>query len=177
MSRVGKLPIAFSSDVNVTLSGNHISVAAKGQKLDYKFPNSVTVKVEDNNVIVTPNDEAKDAKAMWGTVRSNISNMVQGVQEGFTKVLEVNGVGYRQDVKGAFLILYLGHSHEIYYQIPEGVNITIEKPNKIVITGANKQLVGRVAAQIKRLRKPEPYKGKGIKYSGETILRKEGKKK
>jgi large subunit ribosomal protein L6 len=177
MSRLGKLPVVFGKDVSVTLNGNNISVAAKGQKLNYSFPDDVEVKVDSNNVIITPNPASKNSKAMWGTVRSRIANMVQGVEEGFTKVLESNGVGYRQDVKGDFLILYLGHSHEIYYHIPAGITIRIEKPNRIIISGADKQLVGRVAAQIRKFRKPEPYKGKGLKYEKEVILRKEGKKK
>ena len=137
----------------------------------------VTVERHENQVKVLPVDESKQARAMWGTTRKNIMNMVEGVSQGFKRKLEINGVGYRAALQGKELILQLGHSHEIRYPVPEGITITCEKPTLIQVEGADRQKVGQVAAEIRSYRSPEPYKGKGVKYEGEYILRKEGKKK
>jgi large subunit ribosomal protein L6 len=137
----------------------------------------VIVALDDGKVVVKPVDNSKRSRAMWGTARSRIQSMVTGVSEGFTKQLEINGVGYRAAIQGSTLGLQLGYSHDISYPIPEGITIKCEKPTSITISGADKQRVGQVAAEIRAFRRPEPYKGKGIKYADEIILRKEGKKK
>lgn len=177
MSRVGKLPIAIPSDVKVDLGGNTIKISGKQGDLEAHFTDAVNVSIEDNNLWVKPANDSTESRALWGTYRSNFNNMVQGVSEGFTIELEVNGVGYRAMVEGRTLKLFLGFSHEIHYAIPEGVNIQCPKPTEIIITGSDKQLLGQVAAEIRSFRPPEPYKGKGVKYKGEWIRRKEGKKK
>ncbi len=177
MSRVGKNPVEVPQGVNVQLADGILS--AKGKLGELKMPVSeyVDVVVEGNSVTVKPKNEDKRARAMWGTTRANIQNMVTGVSVGFTKELEINGVGYRAQVQGKNLQLNLGFSHDVIYPIPEGIQMKCEKPTSVTITGYNKQIVGQVAAEIRAYRPPEPYKGKGVKYADETILRKEGKKK
>ena len=177
MSRVGKNPIEVPSGVEVAIKGRQISAKGKLGVLEYEATEDVEVSQDDGKVLVKPANDGKRARAMWGTVRSRIQNMVIGVSEGFTKNLEINGVGYRAAVQGQSLNLQLGFSHDVAYPIPEGIDIKCEKPTAITVSGADKQKVGQVAAEIRGFRPPEPYKGKGVKYAEEVILRKEGKKK
>ena len=177
MSRVGKNPVEIPSGVDVAIKGGLVSAKGKLGVLDFQAGEEVEVTQEDGKVWVKPANDGKRARAMWGTVRSRIQNMVIGVSEGFTKNLEINGVGYRASVQGQSLNLQLGFSHDVNYPIPEGITIKCEKPTAIAVSGADKQKVGQVAAEIRGYRPPERYKGKGVKYADETILRKEGKKK
>lgn len=177
MSRVGKNPVEVPSGVEVAIKGGVISAKGKLGALDFEAGEDVEVTQEEGKIWVKPANDGKRARAMWGTVRSRVQNMVTGVSEGFTKNLEINGVGYRAAVQGQSLNLQLGFSHDIAYPIPEGITIKCEKPTAIAISGADKQKVGQVAAEIRGYRPPEPYKGKGVKYADEVILRKEGKKK
>jgi large subunit ribosomal protein L6 len=174
MSRIGKLPIAIPSGVTITVDPNHVTVAGtKGSLTQFTMP-GVMVKQEESEILVTRvNDEPKN-RAKHGLMRSLLYNMVVGVSQGFSKKLEINGVGYRVASQGADLKLNLGFSHDVIYHVPQGITATIEQ-NTITITGIDKQQVGQVAAEIRALKKPEPYKGKGIKYVGEHIIRKSGK--
>jgi large subunit ribosomal protein L6 len=177
MSRVGKNPVALPQGVSVDLAGGLATVKGKLGALKLPISSHVEVKVEGDKVWVKPITETKQARMSWGATRANLQNMVEGVSKGFTKVLEINGTGYRAAVQGKNLQLNLGFSHDVSYPIPEGITVKCDKPTSISITGFDKQKVGQVASEIRAYRKPEPYKGKGIKYSDETILRKEGKKK
>ena len=177
MSRVGKHPVELPSGVEVVLDGKTVTAKGKLGQLAYQATDDVIVALDDGKVVVKPVDNSKRSRAMWGTARSRIQSMVTGVSEGFTKQLEMNGVGYRAAIQGSTLNLQLGFSHDVTYPIPEGIAIVCERPTAIAISGADKQQVGQVAADIRAYRPPEPYKGKGIKYSDEIILRKEGKKK
>ncbi len=177
MSRIGKLPVALPSGVKVDIVGQEIQVTGALGTLAASFEKEVSIILEGAAVLVKPANDTTRARAMWGLARSIINNMVKGVSEGFIVRLEINGVGYRSAVDGEILTLFLGYSHEIKYAIPSGVNIKCEKPTLLVISGADKQKVGQVAAEIRSLRPPEPYKGKGIKYENEKIRRKQGKKK
>lgn len=178
MSRVGKYPVKLPSGVTVTVTGQKVTAKGKLGELSYTGSNETTIKLEaDNSVSVTPLSLSKRARTLWGTDRANINNIVQGVSEGFTKTLEIEGVGLKAAVQGKEVVLNLGFSHEIRYAIPAGITVKAEKPTVLVITGNEKQVVGQVAAEIRGFKKPEPYKGKGIRYAGEYILRKEGKKK
>lgn len=177
MSRVGKHPVTLPSGVTAEVKGHAVSVKGKLGNLVLKFPPEVSVEVKDGKVVVTPHGTSKRARMMWGTTRNNINSMVKGVTEGFKEVLEIEGVGFRAAVQGKDLVMQLGFSHEIKYHIPEGITIKAEKPTVISIAGFDKQKVGQVTAEIRAMKKPEPYKGKGIKYQGERIRRKEGKKK
>jgi len=174
MSRVGKLPVTIPSGVTITVDPNEIAVAGpKGTLKQFTMP-GVTVKQEENQVIVTrANDEPK-IRAKHGLMRALLNNMVQGVSQGFSKQLEINGVGYRVNLQGTDLKFNLGFSHDVIYKLPQGVTATVEQ-NKITVSGIDKQQVGQVAAEIRALKKPEPYKGKGIKYADERIIRKSGK--
>jgi large subunit ribosomal protein L6 len=177
MSRIGKMPIAIASGVTVTIDGQ--TVKAKGSKgeLELTLVPEVTVSQGEDGLTVAPVDESQRARAMWGLSRSLVANMVQGVAEGFSKELEINGVGYRAEVQGKSLKLALGFSHDVIYPVPEGIEIKTPKPTEVVVSGIDKQKVGQVAAEIRSYRPPEPYKGKGVKYADEYIFRKEGKKK
>jgi len=177
MSRIGKNPVVIPDGVSVELSGQTLTVKGRNATLSLVVSNEVTAAIADGNVTVAPKDESKRAQAMWGTTRALVNNMVTGVATGFTRNLEINGVGYRASVQGSSLNLQLGYSHDINYPIPADVKIACERPTAITVTGADRQRVGQVAAEIRAFRPPEPYKGKGIKYSGEAIRRKEGKKK
>ncbi|MEE8296583.1 MAG: 50S ribosomal protein L6 [Hyphomicrobium sp.] len=177
MSRVGKNPVEVPSGVEVSIAGQAIAAKGKLGSLEYEATSDVTISLEDGKVIVRPVGDSKRARSMWGTARSRVQNLVTGVTEGFKKNLEINGVGYRAQVQGANLVLQLGYSHDVIFPIPEGIEIKCAKPTAIAISGIDKQQVGQVAAVIRGYRKPEPYKGKGIKYSDETVVRKEGKKK
>ena len=177
MSRVGKNPVAVPSGVTVAVDGRMVTAKGKLGELKLNLGDQVTAKLQDGKLVCAPVNDSKKARMQWGTTRNLMRNMVQGVSQGFKRNLEINGVGYRAAVQGKTLQLQLGYSHDINYPIPEGIQIKCEKPTAISITGFDKQKVGQVAAEIRSYRGPEPYKGKGIKYEGETILRKEGKKK
>jgi large subunit ribosomal protein L6 len=163
--------------VTTTVDGQ--TVTAKGPKGELKFVvnEEVLVKMENGEIAVQPRDQSKVARSKWGMSRTQIVNIIQGVKDGFEKKLEINGVGYRAALQGTNLQLSLGFSHEVVYKTPQGITITVPKPTEIVVTGIDKQQVGQVAAEIRKYRGPEPYKGKGVKYAGERIVRKEGKKK
>jgi len=178
MSRVGKNPVAVPSGVTVEVRDDAIAAKGKLGELVAPFlPSEVDVKVEDGSVTVSPKRETKKSRALWGTTRALVNNIVTGVSEGFTVNLEINGVGYRAAVEGKDLVLSLGFSHPVRFPIPEGVTMKCEKPTSISISGADKQQIGQIAAVIRGYRPPEPFKGKGVKYADELILRKEGKKK
>lgn len=177
MSRVGKNPVSVPSGVTVDIAGQVLTTKGKLGTLQLAVSNEVAASVEDGKVWVKPKSQTKRARALWGTTRALVNNMVNGVSKGFTVNLEINGVGYRAAVQGKVLNLQLGYSHEVSFPIPDDVKIACEKPTSISISGADRQRVGQVAAVIRSYRKPEPYKGKGIKYAQETIRRKEGKKK
>jgi large subunit ribosomal protein L6 len=175
MSRLGKLPVAVPSGVEVSLSENMLTVKGPKATLTRTVrPKDVSISIEDNQVTISPN-ETDLAPALWGTYAAHVRNMVKGVTEGFTKVLEIEGVGYRAELKGNELVLNVGFSHSVPMAVPEGLTVTVEK-NVITITGADKELLGQFAADVRAVRPPEPYKGKGIRYQGEFIIRKQGKK-
>lgn len=177
MSRVGKHPVAIPAGVEFSMSDARVTIKGKlGELRSPRLPD-VDISVEDSQIWVRPSNDGKRARAMWGTARSVIANMVVGVSEGFSKRLDINGVGYRAAIQGKTLTLQLGYSHDIVYPIPEDLTITCERPNQITVFGADRQRVGQAAAEIRAFRKPEPYKGKGIKYADEWVRRKEGKKK
>jgi large subunit ribosomal protein L6 len=177
MSRIGKHPVTVPSGVTVDVAGQVLTAKGKLGSLKLVVSNEITAQVADGKVTVTPKSQTKRARTLWGTTRALVNNMVNGVSKGFTVNLEINGVGYRAAVQGKVLNLQLGYSHEVKFPIPDDVKISCEKPTSITISGADRQRVGQVAAVIRSYRKPEPYKGKGIKYELETIRRKEGKKK
>ena len=177
MSRVGKKPVAVPSGVTATVTGQIVKMKGAKGELSFLVPEEVSVVMENGAVSVAPRDESKTARAKWGMSRAQVQSLIDGVTKGFEKKLEVNGVGYRAQVAGKSLKLSLGYSHDIEYPIPAGVTITTPKPTEIVVAGIDKQKVGQTAAEIRDFRSPEPYKGKGVKYAGEFIFRKEGKKK
>jgi len=177
MSRIGKHPVVIPSGVDVALAGHEIQVKGKLGELSVMLTDDVAIDIGDGKVTVTPINQGKRARSMWGTSRSLIDNMVTGVSQGFKVELLIQGVGYRASVSGKTLTLQLGYSHDIEYPMPDGIKIECEKPTQIAVTGIDKQRVGQVAAEIRQFRKPEPYKGKGIRYANEWVRRKEGKKK
>lgn len=177
MSRVGKYPVALPQGVTAEIKGSQVAVKGKMGNLVLDIPKEVEVKVADGKVAVTMREDTQRTRILWGTTRNNINNMVKGVAEGFKIVLEIEGVGFRAALQGKDLVLQLGFSHEVKYHIPEGIAIKVDKQTVLTITGVDKQKVGQIAAEIRSFKKPEPYKGKGIKYQGEQIRRKEGKKK
>ena len=177
MSLIGKKAVPVPAGVTVNVSGQTVSVKGPKGELKEVLNEQVLVKMEEGGVKVDPINESKLARSAWGMSRTLVANMVKGVTDGYSKSLEINGVGYRAAVAGKSLQLNLGYSHDVNYAIPAGIEIKTPKPTEIVITGINKQQVGQVAAEIREWRGPEPYKGKGIKYAGEQIFRKEGKKK
>jgi large subunit ribosomal protein L6 len=177
MSRIGKKPVPVPTGVTVNLSGQNISVKGPKGELKFVLIEHVLAKLEGDKVAVNPRDQTKLARSCWGMSRTMISNMIKGVTQGYSRSLEINGVGYRANVQGKVLQLNLGYSHDVNYAIPEGIEIKTPKPTEILISGIDKQRVGQVAAEIREFRGPEPYKGKGVKYSDERIFRKEGKKK
>ncbi|MBI3506277.1 MAG: 50S ribosomal protein L6 [Proteobacteria bacterium] len=178
MSRIGKNPVAVPQGVTVEVKGQDVIVAGKLGRKSLTLHREVTASVKDGKVVFTPRSQSKLARSAWGTSRALVANMVKGAQTGFSRDLEINGVGFRADVQGKNLLLKIGFSHEIVFPIPEGITIKVgEKNVALTVSGADRQQVGQVAAEIRQLRKPEPYKGKGIKYADETIRRKEGKKK
>lgn len=187
MSRIGKNPVDVPKDVEINLNGQELRVKGKLGELSMTLFDGIAAKVEDapegsnddvaKIITVNPKSKSKQDVAMWATSRTLVKNLVEGVTQGFTKNLEINGIGYRAQLQGSTLNLQLGYSHDVKYPVPEGIKIEVDNQTKIKVSGINKQQVGQVAAEIKDFRPPEPYKGKGIKYEGEYILRKEGKKK
>ena len=177
MSRVGKKPVPVPSGVTATVDGQMVKVKGAKGELSFLVPEEVSVALEDGAVSVNPRDESKTARSKWGMSRAQVANLVEGVSKGFEKRLEINGVGYKAAVAGKTLKLSLGYSHDIDYAIPAGVTITTPRPTEVIVAGIDKQVVGQTAAEIREYRGPEPYKGKGVKYSDEFIFRKEGKKK
>ena len=175
MSRIGKLPVAIPAGVKVTVDGNKVTVAGPKGTLDSTFASTMAIAVEGANVVVSRPDDEKESKALHGLTRTLISNMVTGVSEGFTKDLEVIGVGYRVAKQGTNLVMNLGYSHQVIIPETDGIKFECPDANKIKVIGIDKQRVGQVAAEIRGKRPPEPYKGKGIRYAGEVIIRKEGK--
>ncbi len=176
MSRVGQMPVEVPTGVDVTIEGRHVTAKGKLGELSLTLVDEVDLAREDDKLIVSPRNDSKRARAMWGTSRSLLASIVHGVDQGFTVVLEISGVGYRAAIDGKELVLQLGFSHEIRYPMPDGITITSERPTHVAVSGADRQKVGQAAARIRAFRKPEPYKGKGIRYLGEHIIRKEGKK-
>lgn len=177
MSRIGKKPVSLPSGVSAAVSGQTIEVKGPKGTRSFTATDDVTIAVADNAVTVTPRGMSKRARQQWGMSRSMVANLVQGVSGGFRKELEITGVGYRAQMQGNTLKLALGYSHEVNFDVPQGVSVSTPKQTEIVIEGIDQQLVGQVAANIREWRSPEPYKGKGIRYKGEFIFRKEGKKK
>ena len=177
MSRIGKKPVAVPTGVTASVDGQTVKVKGPKGALQFVVPDEINVTLDKGSIKVDPRNETKRARSMWGTSRTLVSNLMAGVTKGFEDKLEINGVGYRAAVQGKNLQLALGFSHDVVYPIPEGIAIVTPKPTEIVITGIDKQKVGQVAAEIRSFRGPEPYKGKGVKYSDEFIFRKEGTKK
>ena len=177
MSRIGKKPVTIPKGVTASVNGQEVAVKGPKGELKHVLVDDVIAKLENGGIEVVPRQDTQNARAMWGMSRTLISNLMTGVTEGFTRKLEITGVGYRAAVAGSNLQLQLGYSHDVAFPIPKGVQVACPKPTEIVVTGIDKQQVGQVAAEIRRFRPPEPYKGKGVRYAGEFILRKEGKKK
>lgn len=177
MSRVGKKPVVVPKGVTAKLDGQAVSMKGPKGELSFVVPDDVSVVFEDNEFRVDPRSQTKRARALWGTSRAQINSIAVGVTQGFTKTLEITGVGYKAAVVGKSLQLSLGYSHDVNFPIPVGVTIATPKPTEVTIAGSDKRQVGQIAAEIRSLRPPEPYKGKGVKYAGEFIFRKEGKKK
>jgi len=175
MSRIGKEPINYSANVNVSLNGNKINIKGSKGESFYITPDCIRVEVKDNQIVVSRGDDKKFSKAMFGTVRSLINNMIVGVTEGYKKNLIIEGVGYKAQLKGNEIVLSLGFSHDIVYKIPDGITINIDSGTNISVEGIDKQLVGQVAARIRDYSPVEPYKGKGVRYANEQVRRKEGK--
>ena len=177
MSRIGKKPVTLPDGVSATLSGQTVQVTGPKGTLSFTATDDVTIKIADDVVTISPRGSSKRARQQWGMSRTLIQNLVTGVTEGFKKELAITGVGYRATPEGKNLKLQLGYSHDVIFEVPEGVTVTAPKQTQVIIEGIDRQLVGQVAANIRQWRKPEPYKGKGIRYKGEFIFRKEGKKK
>ncbi len=177
MSRIGKYPVVLPAGVQAAIADRVLTVKGKLGEQKLALTDWVEAKVEDGKISVEPRDGARQARMMWGTTRSLVAGMVKGVSEGFSKTMEINGTGFRAVVQGKDLVLNLGFSHDIKFPVPQGIKVTCEKPTLIKIEGVDKRLVGQVCAEIRAYRPPEPYKGKGVKFEGEQILRKEGKKK
>ncbi len=179
MSRIGKKPVSVPSNVTATVEGQRVKVKGPKGELDFSVPENVKVEKTDDGITFTPANETKEARSMWGMARTQVANLISGVTEGYSRTLEISGVGYRAAKKGKDLQLNVGYSHEVVHPIPKGIDIEVSgaKQEVIKVSGINKQLVGQVAAEIRNYRPPEPYQGKGIRYAGEYIFRKEGKKK
>ena len=177
MSRIGKKPVALPSGVEAKVSGRTVEVKGPKGTRSFTATDDVALAVEDGAVNVTPRGTSKRARQQWGMSRTMVANLVEGVTNGFKKELEIQGVGYRAQMQGNTLKLNLGYSHDVNFEVPQGVTITAPKPTQVIVEGIDEQLVGQVAANIRAWREPEPYKGKGIRYLGEYVFRKEGKKK
>jgi large subunit ribosomal protein L6 len=177
MSRVGKYPVEIPQGVQVAIAGRALTATGRLGELRLDLTDHVEAKVEGNKVTIAPRGNERQARMMWGTTRANVANMVRGVSAGFSKSMEITGTGYRASVQGKNLVLNLGFAHDVVYPIPDGIKITCERPTAVRVEGVDRRLVGQVASEIRNWRPPEPYKGKGVRYSDETIRRKEGKKK
>jgi len=177
MSRVGKYPVEVPAGVEVAVVDRILTTKGKLGTMSLPLTDHVDAAIEGNKVTITPRGNASQARMMWGTTRSLLAAMVQGVSVGYTKTLEITGTGFRASVQGKNLVINLGFSHDVVYPVPEGITVTTPRPTAITLSGVNKRQVGQVAAEIRSFRPPEPYKGKGVKYEGEQIRRKEGKKK
>lgn len=177
MSRIGKKPVPVPKGVTASVDGQIVTVKGPKGELKHVLVDQVIAKLEDGSIEVAPREDTQIARAMWGMSRTLIANLMTGVTDGFTKRLEITGVGYRAAVQGSNLQLQLGFSHDVLHPIPQGIQVQCPKPTEIVVTGIDKQQVGQIAAEIRAYRPPEPYKGKGVRYAGEFIFRKEGKKK
>ncbi|OHT21974.1 50S ribosomal protein L6 [Edaphosphingomonas haloaromaticamans] len=177
MSRTGKKPVAIPAGVTATIEGRELSVKGPKGTLTLPLADEVTYTIEDGQIAIQPANDTKRARSFWGMQRTLVQNLVTGVTEGFSKTLQITGVGYRANLQGKNLKLQLGYSHDVDFAVPEGITIATPDQTTVQISGIDKQKVGQIAAEIRRWRKPEPYKGKGIKYAGEFIFRKEGKKK
>jgi large subunit ribosomal protein L6 len=177
MSRIGKRAVSIPSGVTASVEGQTVKMKGPKGALELVLPAEVEAKLEKGSIKVDPRNETKRARSMWGTSRTLVSNLVAGVTKGFERKLEITGVGYRAAVQGKNLQIALGYSHDVVYPIPAGIAITTPKPTEVLISGIDRQKVGQIAAEIRAFRRPEPYKGKGVKYEGEYIFRKEGKKK
>lgn len=177
MSRIGQKPVPVPQGVTVEISGREMTATGPKGALSMTLVEEVLASRENDEIIVKPRDGSKRARTMWGMQRTLVDNLVRGVAEGFSRELEIHGVGYRAAVEGRTLNLQMGYSHEIHYDIPEGIEIRCERPTAVLVSGMDRQKVGQVAADIRAFRKPEPYKGKGIRYVGEYVFRKEGKRK
>jgi large subunit ribosomal protein L6 len=177
MSRISKNPLKIPEGVEVNINGKDVSAKGSKGQLNYTMVDEVTARVEDGTVIIEKTKGTKFANAMWATTWRLVNNLCIGVSKGFEKKLEINGVGLRANMQGNTLVMNLGYSHEVRYDVPEGIQVSVEKNTEITVSGIDKQRVGQVAAEIRDFKKPEPYKGKGIKYADERIIRKEGKKK
>jgi large subunit ribosomal protein L6 len=177
MSRIGKKPVTIPGGVTARVNGQEVAMKGPKGELKHVLVDALVAKLENNELEVAMREDTKEARAMWGMSRTMVANLITGVTEGFTKKLEITGVGYRAAVQGQNVQLQLGYSHDVVHPIPQGIQVVCPKPTEIVITGIDKQKVGQVAAELRHYRPPEPYKGKGVRYAGEFILRKEGKKK
>jgi large subunit ribosomal protein L6 len=177
MSRIGKKAVAIPSGVTASVEGQTVKMKGPKGALEFVLPKEVAAKMDKASIQIDPRDESKRARSMWGTSRTLVAKLVTGVTKGFEKKLEITGVGYRAAVQGKNLQIALGYSHDVVFPIPAGITIATPKPTEVVVTGIDRQKVGQVAAEIRGFRPPEPYKGKGVKYAGEYIFRKEGKKK
>ncbi len=177
MSRIGKKPVPVPSGVTATINGQTVDVKGPKGQMSFVLHDLVSAEMTDDGVKIDPCNNSKPARSMWGMSRSMVHNLIEGVTKGFEKKLDITGVGYRAQVQGNNLQLALGYSHDVIYAIPEGIDIKCPKPTEILVSGIDKQVVGQVAAEIREFRSPEPYKGKGIRYTDEFIVRKEGKKK
>ncbi len=177
MSRIGKKPVAIPGGVTAAVNGQEVKVKGPKGELKHVLADAIVAKLDKGAIEIVMREDTQDARAKWGMSRTLVANLIAGVTEGFSKRLEITGVGYRAAVQGSNVQLQLGYSHDVIYPIPQGIQIVCPKPTEIVITGIDKQKVGQVAAEIRQFRPPEPYKGKGVRYAGEFILRKEGKKK
>ena len=177
MSRIGKKPVELPSGVSASVSGQTVEVKGPKGSRHFTATDDVTITIDGNEITITPRGNSKRARQQWGMARTMVANLVTGVTEGFKKELEINGVGYRAQMQGNNLKMALGYSHDVIFAVPGGVTVTAPKPTQIVVEGIDEQLIGQVAENIRYWRKPEPYKGKGIKYKDEYIFRKEGKKK
>jgi len=177
MSRIGKKPVAIPGGVTAAVDGQEVKVKGPKGELKHVLVDSVLAKADKDAIEISMREDSKEARAMWGMSRTLVANLVTGVTEGFTKKLEITGVGYRAAVQGSNLQLQLGYSHDVIFAVPEGIQVNCPKPTEIEVSGIDKQKVGQAAAEIRRFRPPEPYKGKGVRYADEYIFRKEGKKK
>ena len=177
MSRIGKKPVELPAGVTASVSGQTVEVKGPKGTRNFTATDDVTITIEENTVVVMPRGKSKRARQQWGMSRTQVANLVEGVTNGFKKELEIQGVGYRAQMQGNVLKLNLGLSHDVNFEVPAGVTVTAPKPTEIIVEGIDQQQVGQVAANIREWRAPEPYKGKGIRYKGEFIFRKEGKKK